>query len=293
MKTKTCLFLSLSAALLMGCKNNDKADDAELKIISQRDSLLEVSAKKDSAISTFVSSFIEIENNLESIKQKENVLALHSKKNAELNKDVKDEVNESIKIINELMEKNRQKITSLNSKLKEANFTIGQLKGLVDVLLTNINYKNQDLILLGDALMATGKTTVKLNAQMIDLSGLNGQQSDTIKDDKAKLNTAYYIIGEVGELKEKKIVDEKGGFFSPNQYEKVNPDFNKDNFTKIDIKQTTRIKIGGKGAKLISTHPSDSYKLEKDAKKNSSTDLIITNPQKFWSESKFLVISID
>lgn len=293
MKTKTYFFLSLSAALIAGCKNNDKADDAELKIISQRDSLIEISAKKDSAINTFVSSFIEIENNLESIKQKENVLAQHSKKNAELSKDIKDEVNENIKIINDLMEKNRQKITSLNSKLKEANFTIGQLSGLVDVLLTNINYKNKDLIVLSNALMATGKATIKLNTAMIDLSGLNGLERDTINDDKAKLNTAYYIIGEVGELKEKKIVDEKGGFFSPNQYEKVNPDFNKDNFTKIDIKQTTQIKIGGKGAKLISTHPSDSYKLEKDVKNNSNSNLTITNPQKFWSESKFLVISID
>ncbi len=80
------------------------------------------------------------------IKQKENILSLHSNKNAELSKNIKDEVNENIKIINDLMEKNRQKITSLNSKLKEANFTIGQLSGLVDVLITNINYKNQDLI---------------------------------------------------------------------------------------------------------------------------------------------------
>ncbi len=139
--------------------------------------------------------------------------------------------------------------------------------------------------------MATGKTTMKLNTAMIDFGIQSADEADTINQKNALLNTAYYIIGEVGELKEKKIVNEKGGFFSPNQSEKVNPDFNKDYFTKVDIKQTTHIKIGGKGAKLISTHPSDSYKLEKDTKNNSN--LIITNPQKFWSESKFLVISID
>ncbi len=295
MKTKTHFYFYMVLAILIGgCKNNPATNDAEInKVSKQRDSLMELSIRKDSAINAFVSSFTEIENNLVSIKQKENLLSVHSKKNAELSGSIKDEVNENIKIINDLMDKNRQKITSLNSKLKEANFTIGQLAGLVDILITNINYKNQDLILLSDVLMANGKTTVKLNTAMINFGMQSANKTDTINQKNTLLNTAYYIIGEIGELKEKKIVEERGGFFSPNQYEKVNPDFNRDYFTKIDIKQTTNIPISGKNAKFISTHPSDSYKLEKQNKNNSIANLIITNPIKFWSESKFLIVSVD
>src|ERR1039457_3971585 len=98
MRTKTCFTLYLSAVILVvvGCKNNPNTEDAELKRIGkERDSVIELSIKKDSSINAFVSSFAEIENNLLSIRQKEAVLALHSKKNVELSGTVKDEINEN------------------------------------------------------------------------------------------------------------------------------------------------------------------------------------------------------
>ncbi|HEX7413090.1 MAG TPA: hypothetical protein VF411_03510 [Bacteroidia bacterium] len=295
MRTKTCFTLYLSAAILVvaGCKNNPNTEDAELKRIGkERDSVIELSVKKDSSINAFVSSFAEIENNLLSIRQKEAVLALHSKKNVELSGSVKDEINENIKIINDLMDKNRQKVTTLNAKLKEANYTIGQLGGLVDILITNINFKNQDLILLNDVLRANSKMTMRLNTAMIDFGIQSAVKTDTINLKNTELNTAYYITGDKQDLRDRKIVTEKGGFFSPNQYQKINPDFDINDFTKIDIRKTTTIKIAGKSAKLITNHPSNSYKMEKEYN-NTLINLTITDPQKFWSESKYLVVSTD
>jgi len=78
MKTiKVFTYIAITAMLAVGCKNNDKTDNAGLKIISQRDSLIDLCAKKDSSINTFISSFAEIENNLVSIKRKEQVLIHH------------------------------------------------------------------------------------------------------------------------------------------------------------------------------------------------------------------------
>jgi len=152
MKTKVQLIISISVILMGSCKNETISDDSEIKkITAQRDSVIQLANKKDSSISAFVASFAEIENNLVNIKQKEEMLSFHSKKNVELSKGVKSQVDESIKIINDLMEQNRQKIITLNTKLKDANYTINQLKGLVDILITNINNKNQDLIELNKA----------------------------------------------------------------------------------------------------------------------------------------------
>ena len=42
--------------------------------------------------------------------------------------------------------------------------------------------------------------------------------------------------------------------------------------------------------RMLTTHPSDSYKLEKDAK--GLYELQITNAQKFWSVSRYLVMQV-
>jgi len=298
MKTKALHIIAISVILMASCKNDTVSDDTDLKkITAQRDSVIRVAAEKDSSINAFISSFAEIENNLVSIKQKEEMLSFHSKKNIELSRSVKSQVNENIKIINDLMEKNRQKIASLNAQLKDANYTINQLKGLVDILVTNINNKNHDLIALNKALTENGKMTLALNTAMVDFGAQSVRKTDTINQISQKLNTAYYIIGDASHLKEKNIVTEKGGFFSPNQYEKLNPDFNITEFTKIDAKQTKNIKITGKTVKLITNHPSSSYKLESSNEKrsnnNTTQNLVISDAEKFWSESKFLVIMTD
>ena len=45
-----------------------------------------------------------------------------------------------------------------------------------------------------------------------------------------------------------------------------------------------------KSAKLLTTHPSSSYALVRDA--NKQYTLRITNPQIFWSTSKYLVVLV-
>ena len=67
-------------------------------------------------------------------------------------------------------------------------------------------------------------------------------------------------------------------------------DFNKDYFTKIDIRVTKVIKLYSKKAELKTSHPAGSYTLDKDAQ--GQYTLRITNPQSFWSVSRYLVIVV-
>ena len=83
------------------------------------------------------------------------------------------------------------------------------------------------------------------------------------------------------ELKEQRIIDGDRVLES---------NFNKSYFTKIDIRVEKEIKLYSKYAKILTMHPSDSYTLEKDA--NKQYVLRITNPQIFWSTSKYLVILV-
>ena len=65
-------------------------------------------------------------------------------------------------------------------------------------------------------------------------------------------------------------------------------------FTAMDYTKTTEISINGRNAKVITSHPSDSYLLEVDKTNNEIIkNITIINPEKFWSVSKYLVIVKD
>ena len=63
---------------------------------------------------------------------------------------------------------------------------------------------------------------------------------------------------------------------------------NNGHFTQIDYTKVRKIDINSKKAKIITTHPTGSYKLIQS--KNKVDSIIITNPDKFWSASKYLIV---
>ena len=66
--------------------------------------------------------------------------------------------------------------------------------------------------------------------------------------------------------------------------------FNRDYFITIDTREVTEIPLFSSKAKLQSNHPETSYEFTKD--EDGNVTLKITNPEAFWSLSKFLVIEV-
>ena len=66
--------------------------------------------------------------------------------------------------------------------------------------------------------------------------------------------------------------------------------FQKEYFTKVDITEMKELPLSAKKAKIITTHPAGSYKLEGE---NKVDKLVILNPDEFWSVSKYLVIVVE
>jgi hypothetical protein len=66
--------------------------------------------------------------------------------------------------------------------------------------------------------------------------------------------------------------------------------FNRDYFTKIDIRVDKEIRLYSRSAKILTAHPASSYMLTQDA--NKQYILRISNPQLFWSTSKYLVVMV-
>jgi hypothetical protein len=237
--------------------------------------------EKELALQEFITNFNEIQENLNAIKEKEKIVS-----SASAHGDVKskeDQIKEDIQAIYDLMSKNKNRIGSLTQKLKNSNLKLEGLEKMIENLQNSINLKDEEI--------ADLKT--RMEGLNIELSNLTTNYQEVEAENEVKtneINTAYYAIGTAKELKEKSVISKEGGFIGIGKTTKVKADFNKEYFTKVNIEQTASINIGAKKAKIITTHPSSSYKIvgEKPVEK-----IEITNAKEFWSASKYLVIIIE
>ena len=99
------------------------------------------------------------------------------------------------------------------------------------------------------------------------------------------------MIGKTKELQEANLINKAGGLLGIGRTPKLSESFDKEKFTRIDYTQISSIPVNSDGVKIITIHPADSYILDKDTKdKNLVKSIVITNAEKFWSASKYLVI---
>jgi chromosome segregation ATPase len=272
--------------LFVACNNKEVE---KLKLENQQ--LLTLTNSKDSIINDFFGSFDQIEGNLSQIKAKEGVITQSAGKNNELSQDARQKINDDIQSINDLMEKNKQAIASLKKKLKSSNLQIKKLEEMLARYEEQLKNKDVEIDQLKKQLLNLNFTVETLNASVDTLKHTNRVKDETISKNIDEMNTAWYAIGTNKELTENKVISKSGGFIGIGRSQKVEQDFNADYFKKIDITKLTSININAKKAKLLSSHPSTSYKFEGTDKKVDK--LLITNPKEFWKVSKYLVIVTD
>lgn len=285
------LFKILAASLLLTIGSlsiSSCGGDKEKEVNPLADSLQSVNGElsgklgeKELALQEFITNFNEIQENLNAIKEKEKIVSSNSTQGDVKSKE--DQIKEDIQVIYDLMSKNKNRIGSLTQKLKNSNLKLEGLEKMIENLQNSINLKDEEI--------ADLKTRMEgLNIELSNLT-TNYQEVETENQVKTnEINTAYYAIGTSKELKEKNVISKEGGFIGIGKTTKVKSDFNKEYFTKVNIEQTASINIGSRKAKIITTHPSSSYKIigEKPVEK-----IEITNAKEFWSASKYLVIIIE
>ena len=129
-----------------------------------------------------------------------------------------------------------------------------------------------------------------MNGTLVALNTENENKAKIIEEQTTNLNTAHYVIGDIKELKKREVVKSTGGLLGIGATNKLNQRINPENFNKIDITETTSIPVSGKKVSLVTSHPSDSYRLEKTEKEVEA--ITILNPEEFWKASKYLVVAV-
>ena len=260
-----------------------------LKVENQK--LMSQAQQKDSAYSQLFESLNQIEQNLSLIRNKQKAIAESSRPGVEMKADVRQKIAENIKGINDLMARNRGMVNSLNKKMKGMNTEIEGFKQSVDNLTATVTQKETEIADLKVKLQSMNFTVATLNSRIDTLKTINTEKDVKIAGQIEVMNTAYYVIGTTKELVKQGVLTQSGGVIGIGKSHKVNNALNKSYFTRIDITKLNEIVLSAKKAKLLTVHPSDSYRLEGSKKKVDK--LVITNPEKFWSGSKYLVIVLN
>lgn len=276
----------LAVSLFLNSCNSTTPDK---KTENERDSLQAVIHERDSTISGYLTTFRDVEHILDSINLREKSIYLKTEKPSDLKKPmVIDQINSEIKAINNLIKKNSQKIEALNAELRSGNTKNKQLEEAVRKLNTQLSQKENELADLNSKLTELDLEIFKLEVTLGVLYAENAIKDETIQTVTEDLQTAYYITGSSKELEKNHIIDKKGGLLGIGKSSTLNNNFETSKFIKINYTETISIPLNSKKAEIITSHPTNAYRLEKD--KGIISRLIITDAEEFWKASKYLVI---
>ena len=192
---------------------------------------------------------------------------------------------------------NEQRLASSQRRLRQLTgesdslkSTLTELQSTIDGLQATLESQKSTIATLEADLTGTRQQVTTLTQEKTELS-------DTVNALSTRENTVYYVIGTRKELKERGIVKEEGGtrfLIFTRTGEVVTPADNLDPaaFTAIDRRNVTEIQLPNpeKEYQLVTNQAIAYSNIAPDAKRRVKGSLQITSPDRFWGQSRFLIL---
>ena len=287
MKNLNLIVVMAALALLVSCGQGKKEN------LVNGDSVSQIINQKDAEINNLLGTVNDIQDGLRQITEAQG--RINELKQAGSEGSAVNDIREQMAFIQRTMELNQQRIATLEKELKNSNINSANLKQTIQSLQAQLNDKTTQIEQL-TAELAARDLTIKEQAATIrnlntdkanlsqdkaNLTQANEAKARTISQQDRDLNKAWYVFGTKRELKDHNIL--KSG-------DVLTQGVNKSYFTEADVRNLRSIPLGSKSAKLLTTHPKNSYTLDKNEDKTYT--LNITDPATFWSVSRYLVIQV-
>ena len=259
-------------------------------IESQKQSYTEQLTARDSVINEWMLTFDQIEKDLNTIKEKEKLINIKSS-DVEFSKNKKEQILDDIRYINTLLDQNKKKIAALNTQLKNSGGMIKGLQNRIAELETTMKQRETEISDLKTTLVNKDFEIGQLNTRMTSMHDTITQKNEKILNQTAKMNKAFLAYGTYKALKEKGLVSKEGGFLGLGRKEFLHEDFIDSSFVQVNITEMKTIPVHSKVVKLITDHPTSSYKLVRD-NSNKIAYIEIKDPDEFWKITKYAVVEI-
>lgn len=275
-----------TVVLLSACNLGEK------KKLKEENAAMQVEmAQKEKDLEEFWATFNEVQEGFRQINAAENRVDLQRGSASESGvTTARQKIQSDLAFISKTMEENKAQIEKLEALLKKSNNNSAQLNRTIQNLKKELVEKTAQIVALQEELASKNIRIQELDAALSNLSAdvealaeANDAKAAAVEEQDRQINKAWFVFGTRSELKDQKILSGRKDVLE-------NSDFNKSYFSEIDIRTTKVIELFSKSAKLLTTHPEDSYQLEKNTK--GEYVLTITNAKLFWSVSRYLVILV-
>ncbi len=284
------LLLVIAGAVAFSMYNRQEKEQLAM-IDGERNMFSDQLMTRDSTINEWLETFTQIENDLNTIKQKENLITVNSSSGVEFTRERKDQILQDIKSINILLDENRKKLASLSAQLRNSGREIKGLNEMIASLETKITEREGEVASLKTTVNDKNFEIENLNLLASGLQTTVIEQGETISSQTSELNKAYLASGTFKDLKEMGIVSKEGGFLGLGRTESLVNEFTDSLFSQIDITEMKMIPVNSKGAKLITEHPAGSYELIRETD-DKIAFIEIKDPEQFWKISKYAVVEV-
>ena len=278
MTMKRILIAASAVLLLGGCFPTGKTEGDPAQ--GQVDSLQRLLDQKDVELNDIMGSINEVQEGMRRINEAQGrvTIADGNRENASS----KEVIRENMEFIQEAMQQNRDMIAQLKEKLRNSSLHADKLAKAIENLQKQVDEQARRIQELEAQLAEKDAQLAEQGEQISALTTENAAKDEKVAQQDAELHKAWFVFGLAKELREQKILT-KGDVLRSGE-------FNKDYFTQIDIRYDKDIRFYSKSAKILTSHPSGSYNLTKD--RQGQYELHITDPAKFWSVSKYLVVQV-
>lgn len=289
---------------LWGCGGSEpQAPNAMYRIqeLEQEiDSLRANYKAKDDQLNEITQAVAAIEENMMAIRGRERTIRMLEKSRVP-NKAIY--VKQVLQEINEYLLRNRKIITGLETKMAaaapEGSSPNPQMQRVISSLRTTVSQIEVESNDLKTQIKSLNARIADLNSQLsqknqdLDRRGEELQNKQSELDERTRqLYTAYFTTGSYKELLEKGVLVKTGGVLGVGKSLRLADKLDKKDFKAVNTRSSTELSLGaGTKAQLITVHPSDSYRVEQEA--NGNFVLVVTDIQRFWSMSRYLVTMVD
>ena len=283
---RNILLLAGITMLMISCGPDYKTEVE--RMMRERDSLMAQYDAKDSVINGYMQDIAEIQTSIEGLTAQEEMLNREGANNTEISQDAKTRIMGDIEGIRQMIDQNKKKLSDLQSRVRKSNVKVAELEKMIGSLNSQLAVRDSSINSLNENIFTLNGKITNMQTEIDTIVIESARKTAEITDKTTKLHTAYYTVGDYKTLRDKKVLAKQGGFLGLGKAKTMVPDFNREAFTQIDFTSTKTIQLNTTSAKLLSTHPTGSYNLLSENKKVTAIE--ITDPEKFWQASKYLVV---
>jgi hypothetical protein len=291
MKNFKYLLLSL---IIFSCNSNNESilkdkiiiDSLKTQLSSKVEVLKSLEYEKvnnDSIVNQYALYIEKIKENINEINKQESIIN-NAKNNPDfITLDTTDVIN-AIKILSIKLQENESMIEELSNAVILEKDKNSQFASSVTQLSEQIAKSNREVYFLKEELNS-------INASFESVFNKYTLQNIKINDLNQKLNQVAFAIGTKTELLNNGVLTKSGGLIGIVKSRKLNNDLNTDYFTYTSRVGFRKLILGFKSVKLITSHPTGSFKLHNSSKEKIDSLEILDNDV-FWRNSKFLVVEV-